>query len=185
MCVYVYCEYRIRYIGASNVYAWQVMKANHVAQMKGYEEFVSVQNQYNLLYREDEREMVPMCKEENIALLPYSPLAKGYLTGKKRSNTSRSRSDKNAQKSFSSDKAYVRETQEIVKLMSEEKGCSMAQVGMAWLLHQSKVVSPIVGVTKLPHLEEAIGALKIKFTDEELVKLGSKYVPQECKINAP
>lgn len=167
-----------RYIGASSMFSWQFLKALHTSQQLGLEKFVSMQNHYNLLYREEEREMIPLCKEEGIALIPWSPLARGFLAGKyKRGetpNTPRYQSDRYlSERYFTPDDFQVQET---VQALAEEKGVTPAQIALAWLLHKN-VTAPIIGATKSEHIEEAVAAMEIKLEAEDMIRLEAGYKP--------
>lgn len=169
-----------RYIGASSMFSWQFLKALHTSQQLGLERFVSMQNHYNLLYREEEREMIPLCKEEGIALIPWSPLARGFLAGKyKRGetpNTPRYQSDRYlSERYFTPDDFQVQET---VQALAEEKGVAPAQIALAWLLHKD-VTAPIIGATKSEHIEEAVAAMEIKLEAEDMVRLEAGYKPHQ------
>jgi 1-deoxyxylulose-5-phosphate synthase len=166
---------KARYIGASSMFAWQFLKANHVAEKNGWTRFVSMQNQINLLYREEEREMLPLCKEEKIAVIPWSPLAGGKLTRDWEKTTNRSGNDP-AKGSFYSkdiDRPIVQRVAEI----AEKKGVSRAQIALAWVLHKESVTSPIIGATKMSHLEDAVATLSITLEPEEIAYLEELYVP--------
>lgn len=167
-----------RYTGASSMFSWQFLKALHTSQQLGLEKFVSMQNHYNLLYREEEREMIPLCKEEGIALIPWSPLARGFLAGKyKRGetpNTLRYKSDKYLSERYFTPEDF--QIQETVQALAEEKGVTPAQIALAWLLHKD-VTSPIIGATKSEHIEEAVAAMEIKLEAEDMVRLEAGYKP--------
>ena len=172
-----------QYIGASNLFAWQFLKALYTSEKLGLERFVSMQNHYNLVYREEEREMIPLCKEAGIAIIPWSPLARGFLTGKyKRSETPKSvryeheRTDGTnllAERYFRPEDFDVVET--VVEL-SKEKDVSPSQVSLAWLLHRG-VTAPIIGVTKVEHVEEAAEALEVKLDSGDMKRLEAPYRP--------
>jgi aryl-alcohol dehydrogenase (NADP+) len=167
-----------QYIGASSMFAWQFLKALYTSERLGLERFVSMQNHYNLLYREEEREMIPLCKEQGIALIPWSPLARGFLTGKyKRGEdpkSSRYEGDKYlAERYF---RAEDFEVVDAVVALAKEKNVSPAQVALAWLLHKG-VTAPIVGATKIEHIDEAVEALNIRLTAEDLTRLEAGYKP--------
>jgi aryl-alcohol dehydrogenase (NADP+) len=167
------------YIGASSMLAWQFAKSLYHADQQGWPRFISMQNHYNLIYREEEREMVPLCREEGIGMLPWSPLARGLLTGNRTSDlkgqTVRSTSDEFISKLYeSSDMAIV----ERVTDLAQQREVSPAQVALAWLLHQDGVVSPVVGATKLQHLEEAVAAVELELEEEERTSLEELYVPR-------
>ena len=172
---------KARYIGASSMYAWQFAKALHVADANGWTRFVSMQNHYNLVYREEEREMIPLCLEEGIGLIPWSPLARGFLTRPQERNeekpTPRAKSDTFAHHMYYEPEDY--EVVDRVVALAEEKGVSPAQIALAWLLHQPGVDAPIIGATKMPHLEEAVAAVDIDLSDEELERLEEPYRPHE------
>ena len=168
------------YIGASSMFAWQFLKALYTSERLGLERFVSMQNHYNLLYREEEREMIPLCKEQGIALIPWSPLARGFLTGKyKRGEdprTSRYEGDKYlAERYFRSEDFEIVDT---VVAVAKEKNVSPAQVALAWLLHKG-VTAPIIGATKVEHIDEAVEALNIRLTAEDLTRLEAGYKPHQ------
>ena len=173
----VHREYA-HYIGASSMFAWQFLKALYTSERLGLERFVSMQNHYNLLYREEEREMIPLCKEEGIALIPWSPLARGFLTGKyKRGEdpkTSRYEGDKYlAERYF---RAEDFDVVDAVVALAKEKNVSPAQIALAWLLHKG-VTAPIVGATKIEHIDEAVEALDIRLTTQDLTRLEAGYKP--------
>jgi aryl-alcohol dehydrogenase-like predicted oxidoreductase len=166
---------KARYIGASSMYAWQFAKAQRVASTK----FVSMQNHYNLVYREEEREMIPQCIDQGVGLLPWSPLARGLLAGNRTSSgdklTTRAQTDQFA------DSLYVPELDfpvvDRVGEVASEHGVSSAQVALAWLLHKPGVTAPIVGATKLGHLDDALTAEQLRLPDDEIARLEEPYVP--------
>ena len=166
---------KARYIGASSMYAWQFAKAQRVAKTP----FVSMQNHYNLVYREEEREMIPQCVDQGVAVLPWSPLARGLLAGTRTREgerlTTRARTD-----SFG-DSLYTPEVDfAIVDRAAEvagERGVAPAQVALAWLLHKRGVTAPIVGATKLEHLEDALAAVELSLSEDEITRLEEPYVP--------
>jgi aryl-alcohol dehydrogenase-like predicted oxidoreductase len=167
-----------RYIGASSMYSWQFLKALYTSQRLGLERFVSMQNHYNLLYREEEREMIPLCKEEGIAIIPWSPLARGFLAGRYKQgetpSSPRYKSDKYlSERYFTPEDFQVLET---VQSMANEKGVTSAQIALAWLFHKD-VTSPIIGATKPEHIEEAVAALDVKLEAEEMAQLEAAYKP--------
>ena len=167
---------KARYIGASSMYAWQFSKALHASERNGWARFVSMQNHYNLLNREEEREMLPLCADESIAVLPWSPLARGRLTRDWDETTSRSETDefgKTLYDTSSSDRTIVKR----VAALAESRGVPRAQVALAWLLSKSVVTSPIVGVTKMAHLDDAIAALDLELTADEIASLEEPYTP--------
>ncbi|NNU83229.1 aldo/keto reductase [Geobacillus sp. BMUD] len=168
---------KARYIGASSMYAWQFLKANHTAEKHGWTKFVSMQNHYNLIYREEEREMLPLCQEENIAVIPYSPLASGRLARDASETTHRSETDQIQRSKYDTTAEADRVIIERVAELSKKHGVKRAQIALAWLLHKEPVTAPIVGATKLSHLEEAVGALSVSLTPEEIAYLEEPYVP--------
>ncbi|MEJ8306468.1 aldo/keto reductase [Saccharibacillus sacchari] len=170
---------KARYIGASSMYAWQFLKAQHIAEKHGWTKFVSMQNLVNLLYREEEREMLPLCNEDGIGVIPWSPLAKGRLTRDWNEETARSGNDpvgtRLADSMQESDRVIVEKVAEI----AAKRGISKAQVALAWVLQKSEVTAPIVGATKPHHLEDAVAATDVKLTDEEIAELEAPYVPHD------
>ncbi|MDR6716798.1 aldo/keto reductase [Paenibacillus sp. 2003] len=175
---------KVRYIGASSMYAWQFMKAQYTAERHRWTKFISMQNHYNLLYREEEREMLPLCQEEGVGVIPWSPLAKGRLTRDWNEQTARSGIDP-AGKAFY-ENAMVdadRQVVERVLKVAEQREIPRAQVALAWLLHQEAVTAPIIGATKIHHLGDAIAALTVKLTVEEIGFLEEAYVPHPVTGN--
>ncbi|KMY45193.1 oxidoreductase [Bacillus sp. FJAT-27916] len=168
---------KARYIGASSMQAWQFLKANHVAESNGWTKFVSMQNHYNLLYREEEREMMPMCESEGIGVTPYSPLASGRLTRAVGETTYRSQTDQVQKAKYGTMEDSDNEIITRVASIAERRGVLRMQVALAWLLQKQPVTAPIIGATKLRHLEDAKGALSIKLTDEEMSFLEESYLP--------
>jgi 1-deoxyxylulose-5-phosphate synthase len=168
---------KTRYIGASTMFAWQFGKAQAVAERNHWTRFVSMQNFLNLLYREEEREMLPLCKAEGVGVIPWSPLARGRLARPWDSTTNRSEKDVFGKKIYSSvtesDRTIVQKVTEIAK----RRGVTMAQVALAWVLQKSEVTAPIIGATKLEHLRDAIAALELKLAPEEVAELEAPYVP--------
>lgn len=168
---------KVRYIGASAMYAWQFQKALYTAEKHGWTKFISMQNHYNLIYREDERELIPLCKDQNIGLTPYSPLAAGRLARDWSETTYRFETDEIAKSKYDStkdtDKAIVNRVTEL----ANKHGVSRAQISLAWLLHKEPVNAPIVGATKITHLEDAVGAISVKLSSEEIAYLEEPYVP--------
>jgi aryl-alcohol dehydrogenase (NADP+) len=173
---------KARYIGASSTYAWEFAKALYLADANGWTRFVSMQNHYNLVYREEEREMLPLCRQEGIAVIPWSPLARGFLAGTRtrgqaRTATEREKTDSYAHDLYYSDADY--DVAETVTAVAKEKGVTPAQVALAWLLRQPGVTSPIVGASKMAHLDQAVTALAVSLTDEEVKRLEAPYVPHK------
>ncbi len=165
---------KARYLGASSMYAWQFAKAQHAADLGGWTRFVSMQDHYNLLYREEEREMLPLCADQGVGVLPWSPLARGRLTRDWDAETARTETDEfGATLYAASDRAIV----ETVARVAERRGVARAQVALAWVLAQPTVTSPIVGVTKPHHLDDALAAVELELSDEELSELAADYEP--------
>lgn len=168
---------KARYIGASAMYAWQFLKALHVAEKNGWTRFVSMQNHYNLIYREEEREMLPLCKAEKISVIPYSPLAGGRLTKDPQEKTLRSESDQIVKLKYDATAETDRVIIDQVADIAEKYSVPRAQIALAWLLQKEPVTAPIVGATKQLHLEDAVASLSIKLTPEEMASLEEPYVP--------
>jgi len=168
---------KARYIGASSMYGWQLAKALYTADLHGWTRFVSMQNHYNLIYREEEREMLPLCLEEGLGVVPWSPLARGWLTGSRRrgeeASTARARSDEYAQMYGPQDFDVV----DRVLAVAERRGVQPAQIALAWLLAQPGVTAPIVGATRMEHLETAVAALEVRLDDAERRELEEPYQP--------
>jgi aryl-alcohol dehydrogenase-like predicted oxidoreductase len=167
------------YIGASSMFAFQFAKMLAASDALGLARFVSMQNHYNLIYREEEREMLPLCREEGVGVIPWSPLARGFLAGNRRAQdfgeTTRAKTDEIAQRLYyqPSDFAVVDRVGEIAR----QRGIPNAQVALAWMLHQPGVTAPIVGASKMKHLDDAIAALSVKLDPAELKALGEAYQP--------
>jgi aryl-alcohol dehydrogenase-like predicted oxidoreductase len=166
---------KVRYIGASAMWAWQFQKALHVAEKNGWTRFVSMQNHLNLIYREEEREMLPLCKEEKIGVIPYSPLAGGRLA--REATTHRAETDQIAKQKYDATADADQLVVDRVASLADQHGVRRAHIALAWLLHKEPVTAPIVGATKISHLEDAVAALPIKLTPEEIVFLEEPYVP--------
>ena len=165
---------KARYLGASSMYAWQFAAMQHAAERNGWTRFVSMQNHYNLIYREEEREMLPLCLDQGVGVIPWSPLARGRLTRPWDTQTARSETDEFGRSLYrDEDEAVV----DKVIALAERRGVAPAQVGLAWLLAQPAVTSPIVGVTSPQHLSDAIDAVDLELTDDEIAELGADYVP--------
>ena len=168
---------KARYIGASSMHAWQFHKALNLSRERGWARFVSMQNHVNLLYREEEREMLPLCRDQGIGVIPWSPLARGVLTRPWGSETARSQGDKIQVSLYSgmseSDRAIVA----AVERIAAARGVAMAQVALAWVLAQPDITAPIVGVSRLEQLEDALAALELTLTADELAELEAPYVP--------
>ncbi|MCM3362408.1 aldo/keto reductase [Niallia sp. Sow4_A1] len=168
---------KARYIGASSMYAWQFLKANHIAEKNGWTRFVSMQNYLNLLYREEEREMLPLCKEEGIGVIPWSPMARGRLTRDWEETSTRKETDEFGKTLYSHTEEADRQVVERVKAIAEKRGVPRAQVALAWVLQKETVTAPIIGATKLHHLEDAVAALSLELTQEEIANLEEPYIP--------
>jgi aryl-alcohol dehydrogenase-like predicted oxidoreductase len=165
---------KARYIGASSMYAWQFAKALHISERNGWTRFATMQNHYNLIYREEEREMLPLCADQGIGVIPWSPLARGRLTREWDSTSARSETDEFGKTLYvDTDRVIVERVGEI----AAQRGISRAQVGLAWLLSKSTVTAPIVGATKPQHLEDAFAAPEIVLTGDEIAGLEKPYIP--------
>ncbi|WP_369252047.1 aldo/keto reductase [Geodermatophilus amargosae] len=166
---------KVRYLGASSMWAWQFGKALHLAGERGWHRFVSMQDHYNLLNREEEREMLPLCADQGIGVIPWSPLARGRLTRDWDETTNRSENDAFGGRLYDerSDRAIVERVAEVAR----ERGVARAQVALAWLLAQPVVTAPIVGVTRAGHLDDAVAAVELSLTDEEVARLEEPYRP--------
>ncbi len=170
---------KARYIGASSMYAWQFSKALYTSEKHGWAKFVSMQDHYNLVYREEEREMIPLCKDQGIGLIPWSPMARGFFAGNRKrgggGQTVRARSDPFA------DELYFRDEDFTVAERADEvaKGYNVtaSQIALAWLLNKPHITAPIVGSSKMPHLDQAIAALDIKLNEEDVKRLEEPYQP--------
>jgi len=168
---------KARYIGASSMHAWQFSKALHVARQHGWTPFVSMQNHYNLLYREEEREMMPLCAAERIAVVPWSPLARGRLTRAWETETARSRTDEYGNKLYETAAEADRKVVEQVAAIAAARAVPKAQVALAWIAGKPFVTAPIIGASKPQHLEDAVGALNLRLDAAEIAKLEAPYVP--------
>ena len=166
---------KARYIGISNCYAWQLAKANALAEKEGFAKFVSVQGHYNLIFREEEREMAPFCYEDNIAMTPYSALASGRLAKKPGEDSKRMQEDSYAKFKYDATKEQDGVIIDRVQEIAEKRGVSMTEVSLAWLL--TKVTSPVVGATKIHHIEGAAKAVDLELTEDEIAYLEEPYVP--------
>ncbi len=170
---------KARYIGASSMFAWQFAKAQHVADAHGWTRFVSMQNHYNLVYREEEREMLPLCVDQGVGVIPWSPLARGVLAGT-RTRSGERRTTRAGTDQFT-DYLYNQPTDfDVVERVAEvaaERGAPPAQVALAWLLHKPAVTAPIVGATRVEHLNDALAAEQLALSDEEIVRLEEPYAP--------
>jgi aryl-alcohol dehydrogenase-like predicted oxidoreductase len=170
---------KARYIGASSMFAWQFCKALHLADLHGWTRFVSMQPHYNLLNREEEREMLPLCQAEGIGVLPWSPLARGRLTRPwdEQGSTDRGTTDGYAKRLYQATEEADKRVADRLGELSKARGLPRAQLALAWILHQPAVNAPIVGATKPHHLEDSVKALSVKLSDEEVKSLEEPYIP--------
>ena len=165
---------KVRYIGASSMRAWQLSKALYTSQLNGWSSFVTMQNHYNLLYREEEREMLPLCADQGLGVIPWSPLARGRLTRQWGTVTARSETDDFGRQLYpDSDRDIV----DAVAQLADQRGVAAAQIALAWLLHQPTITAPIVGVTKAAHLQDAVASIQLDLSAEELGILERAYTP--------
>lgn len=168
---------KARYIGASAMYSWQFLKALHVADTHGWTRFVSMQNHLNLIYREEEREMLPLCKEEKIGVIPYSPLASGRLTRDSSEASLREQTDQTQKRKYDSMADADRIIVERVAELAKKQGVARSHIALAWLLQKAPVSAPIVGATRMSHLDDAVAALSVRLSPEEVAFLEDPYVP--------
>jgi 1-deoxyxylulose-5-phosphate synthase len=170
---------KARYIGASSMFAWQFAKALHTSETHGWTKFVSMQNHYNLVYREEEREMIPLCIDQGIGLIPWSPLARGFLAGNRKrgggGETTRSNSDPFGDSMYFRDEDFT--VAECAAEVAKERGVTSSQIALAWILSKPYVSSPIIGATKMDHLDQSIAALELQLTEEDIKKLEESYRP--------
>jgi len=174
---------KVRYIGASSMFAWQLMKMLHISDLRHLKRFASMQNYVNLLYREEEREMLPLCADQGLAVMPWSPMARGKLTRPWDVTTNRSKTDPIAKLLYAqadagahaSDLAIVDGLQKL----ADKRGLPMAQIALAWVLHKPEVTTPIIGATKIKHLDDAVAALDVALSDDEIAELEQHYVPRK------
>lgn len=170
---------KARYIGASSMFAWQFARAQYTAQSHGWTRFVSMQNHYNLVYREEEREMIPLCLDQGVGLIPWSPMARGFFAGDRERGgsgaTARAKSDPFAKQLYFREEDFA--VAERVAEVASGRGVTGSQVALAWMLNKPHITSPIIGATKMDHLEQAIAALDIRLSDEEIKRLEEPYKP--------
>jgi len=170
---------KARYIGASSMFAWQFMKALHASEINGWTKFVSMQNHYNLVYREEEREMNPLCLDQGIGLIPWSPMARGFLAGNRTrgggGETTRAKNDPFAKEMYFREDDFV--VADRAAEVAKELNVTGPQVGLAWLLNKPNVAAPIIGSSKIEHLDQAIAAMDIQLTDEQVERLEDAYQP--------
>ena len=170
---------KARYIGASSMYSWQFAKALYISRLNGWTEFVSMQDHLNLLYREEEREMLPFCEDQKIAVIPWSPLARGRLTRDWDETTNRSETDEFGKTLYKQAEDADRKIVEKVAEIANAHGISRAQVATAWILQKSAVTAPIIGASKPNHLRDAVGALTVKLSAEDIAALEAPYIPHD------
>ena len=173
---------KARYIGASSMFAWQFAKAQFVAEKNSWTPFVSMQNHYNLIYREEEREMIPLCQDQGVGLIPWSPLARGFLAGNRSKQTgggetSRAKTDDYAKQMYYEEDDFA--VSDRLGEVAAAKGLSNMQVALGWILSKPAITAPIVGVSKLKHLEEALSALDVKLSEDEIKNLEEPYKPHK------
>jgi len=168
---------KARYIGASSMHAWQFCKSLYLADLRGWTRFVSMQNHYNLLYREEEREMLGLCAAEGIGVIPWSPLARGLLTRPWQASSNRAETDEVGKKLYAKTADQDRAVIDRVGEVAKSRGVSRAQVALAWVLSKPVVTAPIIGATKPQHLEDATAALSLKLSSEEIAGLEAAYIP--------
>ncbi len=170
---------KVRYLGASSGFAWELMRALSVSELHGWARFVCVQPHYNLLYREEEREMIPLCREEGIGIIPWSPIARGMLARtREKSKGATIRSDNN---DTYGDKLYAQadwQIVDIVERIANERGVPMASIALAWLLSKRDITAPIIGATKPHHIEDALKGLDVTLTSDEITELEAPYTPK-------
>ncbi|MDZ7970760.1 MAG: aldo/keto reductase [Nostoc sp. DedSLP03] len=170
---------KVRYLGISSVYAWQFAKALYTADIHGWTRFVSIQNHYNLVYREEEREVIPLARDQGIGIIPWSPLARGFLAGNRSKSdhdqTLRAKTDEFAHKLYYQDSDF--QVVERVVELATKRGVKPTQIALAWLLHQPGVTSPIIGASKIEHLKEAVEAVDLELSDQERKFLEEPYTP--------
>jgi 1-deoxyxylulose-5-phosphate synthase len=167
---------KARYIGASSMWAWQFAKMQHTAERHGWTQFVSMQDQVNLVYREEEREMLPLCRDQGVAVLPWSPLSRGKLSRPWGTQTARVSTDLRSKPMY--DKLGDRAIVDAVEAVASARGVAMASVAQAWLLQKPGITAPIIGTSKLGHIDDALAALDIRLTDAEIAALEAPYQPQ-------
>jgi len=170
---------KARYIGASSMFAWQFSKAQYAADLNRWTRFVSMQNHYNLVYREEEREMIPLCVDQGIGLIPWSPMARGFFAGNRKrgggGETVRSQTDPFANQLYFREEDFT--VADRAAEVAKARGVTASQIALAWVLNKSYITAPIIGSTKMEHLDQSIAALDIKLTDEEIKRLEEPYKP--------
>jgi aryl-alcohol dehydrogenase-like predicted oxidoreductase len=168
---------KVRYLGASSMHAWQFARALYTADLHGWTRFVSMQNHLNLMYREEEREMLPLCRDQGVAVIPWSPLARGRLTRDWSEVSARSDTDDVMRWLYAATEEADRRVVEAVKLVAERRGIPRAQVALAWVIQKAGVTAPIIGASKLSHLDDAVAALAVDLTPDEIAQLEAPYIP--------
>jgi aryl-alcohol dehydrogenase (NADP+) len=170
---------KARYIGASSMFAWQFMKALHTSEINGWAKFVSMQDHYNLVYREEEREMIPLCKDQGIGMIPWSPMARGFFAGNRKrgggGGTTRAQNDSFANELYFRDEDFV--IAERAAKAAKSHNATASQIALAWVLSKPYITAPIIGSSKIEHLDQAIAALDIKLSVEEIKQLEEAYQP--------
>ena len=170
---------KARYIGASSMFAWQFMKALHVSEINGWSKFISMQNHYNLVYREEEREMIPLCIDQGIGLIPWSPMARGFFSGDRKPSgggeTARAQNDPFANELYFREEDFI--VAERAHEVAKERGVTASQVALAWMLGKPHITAPIIGSSRIEHLDEAIAAMDVKLSEDEIKKLEDAYCP--------
>jgi aryl-alcohol dehydrogenase-like predicted oxidoreductase len=176
---------KVRYTGASSMYAWQFQKAQFVARQNGWSRFVSMQNYVNLLYREEEREMLPLCADQGVGVIPWSPLARGRLTRDWDEKTARSETDEFGKMLYAATADNDRKIVAEVAAVARERNAARASVALAWMFAKPEITAPIIGATKPSHIDDAVTALDLDLTDEEIKRLEAPYVPHPVSGLAP
>jgi 1-deoxyxylulose-5-phosphate synthase len=170
---------KARYLGASSMFAWEFAQMIYTQRLRGWTRFVSMQNHYNLVYREEEREMIPLCRDQGVGIIPWSPLARGFLAGNRRKEdfgeTSRAKTDDFAQKLYYTDSDFA--VVDHVSTVAKRRNVPNAQVALAWMLAKPGITAPIIGASKMSHLDDAVAALSLKLDDSELKELENAYEP--------
>ena len=172
---------KVRYIGASNMLAWQLARALYTQDRKGWTRLISIQNHYNLAYREEEREMLPLCIEEGIGVTPFSPLARGFLCRRPNEGTARTDGDPFIHEFYHRDSD--RAVRDRVIALADRRGVAPAQIAVAWLIHQPAITAPVIGATKIEHIDQAVEAVDIDLSDEELHELEQPYEPHPLMLH--
>jgi aryl-alcohol dehydrogenase-like predicted oxidoreductase len=172
---------KVRYLGASSMWTWQFVQMQHAADLNGWTRFVSMQDQYNLIMREEEREMLPYCLDQGVGVLPWSPLARGRLTRDWDATTTRSENDRFGATLYNQAAEADRRVVDAVAAVAKDHDVPRAQVALAWLLHKEAVTAPIFGVTKAQHVADAVAAVDLRLTEDDLERLEEHYVPHHAE----